>query len=210
MAIEVIDRFISSGSPNFAFHKTYVASTRPAAIASARSNSGTAATDIGRVVQWPQILSYVNGNGTLTAAPPAYIWDSVTTAPQDLFFAISTFPFSFAVSTGQAVIVELMVFCDNAHNVQIDIFDLTQGDLFTTLTPAGGLTDGSLNTGTVENPPFNWQTIRYYSNDSQTVPAARNGDTLEVVISFEAVNYSGSGVNPAGLAFIADIYLGSI
>ncbi|RAP74334.1 hypothetical protein [Paenibacillus montanisoli] len=198
-------RIISSNST------TFVATDRATAIANARANSGTLATDVGRVAaQWPRLLPYANDNsGSFTKAPPSYVWGSSTTTPQLLFFAVS--PSVFGLNTDNQVVLNLTVFCDNAHDVQIDLFDNTSGDLFTSLTPAGNLTDGLLdpNTGVVDDVPFNWLNVRYYSQFSTSVPASRNGHTFQLVVSFAAVNYSISppSFNPAALAFAIDVYL---
>jgi hypothetical protein len=206
-------RLISSANSVDFSGPTFVADDRASAIASARSRTGTQATAVGRLSSgYPQLLPYKNDNSpnTFTKNPPAYIWDSVTTTPQTRFFASS--PTNFvAFFTGDRVLVNLTVFCDNAHDVQIDIFDEDNNDLFTTITPIGNLTDGSLDpfTGTNDDTPFNWLNIRYYANLSDAVPLARNGHAFNFVVSFQAVNYTinpPEAPNPAALAFVADFY----
>ncbi|WCK53775.1 hypothetical protein PP175_21010 [Aneurinibacillus sp. Ricciae_BoGa-3] len=223
MAITPLTRLVSSGSATPAPRRTFVALDRPTAISLARANQGeqafalvaqadSVATDEGRVFQgWPKLTPYRNDNSNFTKIEPAYVWDSYTTAGQMRFFAISST--TFQLLTGQQVLIDLWVFCDNAHDVQIDVFDLTQSDTFTTISPPDNLSDGMLdpNTGTTDDVPFNWLNVQYYSNTSIPVPDTRNGDTFQVVLSFEAVNYNidpPNAFNPAGLSFAADLYLG--
>ncbi|RAP78571.1 hypothetical protein [Paenibacillus montanisoli] len=116
------------------------------------------------------------------------------------------------MATGMQILINITVFCDNAHDLQIDLFDTTAGNLFTTLTPIGNLTDGLLdpNTGVVDDVPFNWQNVRYYSIFTAPIPAERNFHSILIIPSFQAVNYSiapPGSFNPAALAFVADLYL---
>ncbi|WCK56179.1 hypothetical protein PP175_09825 [Aneurinibacillus sp. Ricciae_BoGa-3] len=207
MPILPFERIISGDS---SFSKTYVSSVdRATAIAQARSGSGTVAAIVGRVPQWPQLLPYTADN-VFSATPPSYVWDSVTATPQTRFFAVSTIGVTLA--TGQQFLVDLSVFCDDAHDSRIDIFDATDNKLFTTLTPASNLIGGNLdpNCGPTNEAPSNWLNIRHYSNASDAVPVGLNGHTFQIVISFETVNYNIVPLglpNPAALAFTADIWL---
>ncbi|GMA66299.1 hypothetical protein NZD89_28895 (plasmid) [Alicyclobacillus fastidiosus] len=194
--------------------QTVVALDRATAIAQARGIQVlNDSTEVGRIVQqYPQLLPYQNDNSSLSTVAPSYIWDSITTTPQIRFFALGTT--GFVLAAGNQLLVDLKVFCDNAHDVQIDIFDVTVGDLFTTITPAGNLTDGNLdpNTGVTDDIPYNWLNILYYTNTSIAVPDSRDGDTFQAVLSFQAVNYNISPPgtpNPAALAFVADIWMAS-
>jgi hypothetical protein len=161
---------------------------------------------------WPELRKYDNDNSTFSTVPdPEFIW---TTNPQPgdvRAFAVSSEPIPVTIGVGQDFVINLAVFTDNAHNVQID--SLNAGSLVIVPTTNLGvtLTDGSMdvNTGTTEIiPPFNWQFVRYYSIPV-SLGAVFIGLNVQFVFSFEAVNYSDPATlaeNPAGLAFVADIY----
>ncbi|SYX83435.1 hypothetical protein [Paenibacillus alvei] len=130
---------------------TFVGLNRASAIAQARVHSGVKATDVGRVTPlWPRLLKYENDDAFVPLFPdPKYVWDSFTTTPQIRFFA-QGFSNIF-LNVDEQIFVSLTVFCDNAHDVKIDIFDETNGDLFTTITPAAN-----------EIPLVAWNSAFYY------------------------------------------------
>lgn len=206
-----IGRLISKTSSSGNTTATFVSEeNRESAIAQALDNSGNIATDIGRdFPNWPQLLSYVNDNSSFTTTSPSYVWDSFTTTPQTRFFgaAITTPLLGNVEIYNYQLIVNLRVFCDNAHDVKIEVYNL-DGTLADTINPAANLIDGSLdpNAGTADDVPFNWLNIRYYSNNSNNLPA---NASYKVVVSFKAVNYNinpPGSPNPAGLAFALDVY----
>ncbi|MCR8842644.1 hypothetical protein NQ117_03030 [Paenibacillus sp. SC116] len=210
MSIQFYNRTVSSDS------STYVALDRASAIAQARAQSGVLATNVGReFAGWPILLPYVNDNSP--AAPvfnqaPQFVWDSFTTTPQTRFFAAPQFGV-LGLATDESMLFDLRVFCDNAHDVRIDLFDETAGDLFATITPAANLIDGSLdpNAGIANDVPYNWLNIRYYSNISPPTPPERSGNEFSYVISFQVVNYNiiPPVPNPAGLMFALDLWYSS-
>lgn len=188
---------------------TFVALDRATAISQALAGVGTIATVVSRNPQWPQLMPYTNDNSSFSTDTPSYVWDSFTTVPQTRFFAISS---GFIAAGISQILVDLRVFCDNAHDVQIQIYNAATNALVATMTPAAGLIDGSLDpaAGSADDVPFNWLNIRYYSNTAIALDLAL---AYKVVISFQAVNYNNSFIppgtpNPAGLAFAADIYAG--
>jgi hypothetical protein len=215
MPIIPLTRIVSGISGNLP-QRTFVALDRATAIAEAREDDGLLATNISRVTVWPELQPYTNDNSLMTLlfpTTPAYVWDSFTTTPQIRYFAVAST--QFTLTTGEALICILRVFCDNAHDARIDVFDLSDGDLFRTMTPAANLIDGSLdpNAGTADDVPFNWLNVRHFSSPTSlldAVPPSRNGHSFQVVLSFEAVNYNSPdpSLNPAGLAFVCDIYRG--
>jgi hypothetical protein len=208
-SITKIGRLVSRNTPLGSATATFVSPiSRNAAISMAIAGAGSVATNVGRVFSgWPQLLPYVNDNSGFTLTAPQYVWDSFTTTPQTRYFAAAIN--TPVLDSDAQLIVDLTVFCDNAHDALIEVFDAATGALVDTITPAPpvNLIDGSLdpNAGTADDVPFNWLNIRYYSNNSVQLPNASH----KVVVSFQAENYNinppGSN-NPAGLAFALDVY----
>jgi hypothetical protein len=208
--ITKIGRIVSRNTSLGPVTPTFVSPvSRDAAIAMAKANAGSVATNVGRVFSgWPQLLPYTNDNSGFTLQAPQYVWDLFTTTPQTRYFAAAIT--SSAILTGAQLIFNLRVFCDNAHDALIEVYDATTGALVDIITPAPpvNLIDGSLdpNAGTADDVPFNWLNVRYYSNVSKPIPV---DVTYDIVVSFRAENYNinppGSN-NPAGLAFALDVY----
>jgi hypothetical protein len=209
-SITKIGRLVSRNTPLGSATATFVSPiSRNAAIAMAIAGAGSVATNVGRVFSgWPQLLPYTNDNSGFTLQAPQYVWDSFTTTPQTRYFAAAIT--SSAILTGAQLIFNLKVFCDNAHDALIEVYDATTGELVDIITPAPpvNLIDGSLdpNAGTADDVPFNWLNVRYYSNVSKPIPV---DVTYDIVVSFRAENYNinppGSN-NPTGLAFALDVY----
>jgi len=193
---------------------TFIASDRDTAISLALDGTGTRATPYGRLFTgWPGLKPYSNDNAVFTFGPPPpddktpqYLWADTITAGERLGFAVASATFSNPAAEGGVCVVSLTVFGDNAHTAVVTIV-AEDGVFVANLTPSGvgdtpiPLVDGSM-APIDENPPFNWQDIRYYSNEIQIEPGS-----YRVVVSFEAQNYVSPPeiINPAGLAFVADI-----
>lgn len=166
------------------------------------------ATIISQFPTWPKLNNYTNDNGLGIPPPePQFIWDSSVSDGQSRGFATILSNFSFGSPT--FAIINLVVFTDNAHEAVIEVYNRDTQSVEFTLTPAPlPLIDGNMDpaTGYTETQPYNWQTVRFYSNHTPTFPI---GTSLALVLSFRVVNYNvipPLAINPAGLAFIADLY----
>ncbi|RAP74806.1 hypothetical protein [Paenibacillus montanisoli] len=158
---------------------------------------------------WPTIQKYANDNNPTfgAAANPAYIWSETPADPGESFgfAAISnSIPTLF---TDNQYVITVTVFSDNAHTLRISAYD-DEG-----LIPATNLNiflnDGDTTSfNPSENgisPPYGWQNVRSYTIN--TIVSVGIFDNVRFIISFTGVNYDSNGPeNPAGLAFIADIY----
>ena len=81
------------------------------------------------------------------------------------------------------------------------------GALAQSFTPEGGLVDGLMVPQASQTDdttfPFNWQKIRLWSSDGIDPESIDN----YLVVSFEVMNYlTADTINPAGLAYLVDIY----
>ncbi|RAP76804.1 hypothetical protein [Paenibacillus montanisoli] len=161
---------------------------------------------------WPSINKYDNDNNNPfnAVSNPVYVWSETPADPGESFgFAVRSNSIPLSLALGNEYLIALAVVSDNAHQVTISAYNAATLGLIATQTNLNfSLADGPLATGTTElSPPFGWQKVRFY-----TIPANLGvavGVSLDIffVISFTAVNYSSNGPdNPAGLAFIADIY----
>ena len=199
-----VQRLVSNGT------SVFIAADRTAAVAAAISGSGTLATVVPRYVAWPGLERLTNDNNSFFApfGEPQCIWDTTATDGQTRGFATASNPFTLTGTSELAV--SLAAFADNALEAQIDLVDAATSAIVSAPPLGVLLTDGSMDpasgTTTDINPPFNWQNIRFYSVNSGAIPAG----TYKVVVSFRGVNYNrASGtVNPAALAFVADVYSG--
>ncbi|MCR8644287.1 hypothetical protein NV379_16665 [Paenibacillus sp. N1-5-1-14] len=207
MSISIIrDRIVSSPST------TVVAIDRSTAISGLLNMTGTPATDVGRsFFAWPGLDSYSNDN-YFTPVTPAFVWGDTVIPGERLGFAASSQLTGNPSASSLSIIVFLTVFCDNAHDVVIQL--LQEGKPFpaVTITPVDGfnvplpLIDGTMTPmNEPVAPPFNWQTLRFYSG---TVDVEDSTSNYSAVVSFEGQNYlnQGSAPNPAGLAFVMDTY----
>lgn len=181
---------------------SYVAFDRDAAIALALAGNVGNATVVPRISAWPELVNYTNNNGVV--GDPQYIWDSTTSDGQSRGFAAR----SNAFSGFSNYVISLTTFCDNAHSVRIDIYELPEADpiLLETLTPPV-LIDGNMDpiTGLTEVQPYNWQSVRIYTIASSTL--STNNPHI-MIFSFTGVNYNVSSAgapNPAGIVFSVDI-----
>lgn len=197
-----LDRIISSSDTQVD------ASSREAAVMKAiNKETGTGTTqdavELGNLPGgiWPILDIYENDLAALNSLnlPPAFIWDDADASPGETrYFATARL-----IGTNQELLIFVLTFSDDAHKLFVEERS-PEGVLISSLTPMEGLTDGSLdpNAGAT-SAPFQWQQIRYWSTDDFFPASAEN----YLVISYEAVNYNPIGpVNPAGLAFVADIY----
>jgi len=159
-------------------------------------------------VVWPKLSSYINDDVFLPDEPE-YLWDSSISDGQSRGFAVvcDSFNHTFPVQ----VLTSLTVFTDNAHEAVIEIYNTVDPipALVASISPyPPPLIDGNMDPvkGYTEVQPYNWQTIRYFSNFSPLLPQNNN---YSVVVSFRAVNYNvfpPFSANPAGLAFVLDSY----
>jgi len=186
----------------------YVAANRNTAVLGAISGAGQLATEEPQsFMWWPNLQKFVNDSTPFgQTANPVYIWERVTSDGQSLGFAIASNPFTITATS--QLEIHLTAFADNALEAQLDLLDTATNTIVSTPPLGVLLTDGSMNpnTGvTVEtSPPYNWQSIRYYSVATSPIPAG----SYRVIVSFQVMNYNNfSGhPNPAGLSFVADIY----
>jgi hypothetical protein len=204
MPISQPDRIVSDSN-------IVVASDRDTAVSLLLAGEAGNVTIVPPNPLWPSLNEYNNDNSPLgPTAEPQYIWDSTTSDGQSRGFAGKGLGLDVIVPI--QLLVTLTVFTDNAHEAQIDIFDISGPNpvLAETITPTPQkLLDGNLDpvTGTTTDVshPFNWQKIRYYSNFSSILPAS----AYQMVVSFRVVNYNISppgAPNPAALAFVSDCY----
>ncbi|MFB9279465.1 right-handed parallel beta-helix repeat-containing protein [Cohnella cellulosilytica] len=197
-----IQRLVSNPS------SVYITTDRNSAVLVAISGIGQVATEQPQLYMWwPNLQKFANDNSPFGGTPnPVYIWDNTTSDGQTRGFAISSNP--FILDAASQLVINLNAFADNALEAQIDLVDAATNQIISAPPMGALLTDGSMNpnTGvTVEtSPPYNWQSIRFYS----VVTAPILPGSYKVIVSFQVVNYSNfSGYpNPAGLAFVADIY----
>jgi hypothetical protein len=159
---------------------------------------------------WPMLTPYTNDtSGGLfvtvpfnTVPPPQFIWDSDTFGQGETrYFAVAV-----ELEDTEEHVVSVTTFADNAHRMFVEEWT-PEGNLVTSITPPEGLFDGPMTANASEDEdkesPFNWQRIRIWSKDGISTGTAGNF----LVISWEVLNYNTTDtVNPAGLAFQADIY----
>ena len=197
-----IQRLVSNPST------VYITADRNSAVLAAISGIGQIATEQPQLYMWwPNLQKFANDNSPFGGTPnPVYIWDNTTSDGQTRGFALSSNP--FILDTSSQLVINLNAFADNALEAQIDLVDAATNQIISAPPLGALLTDGSMNpsTGvTVEtSPPYNWQSIRFYS----VVTAPILPGSYKVIVSFQVVNYSNfsGSPNPAGLAFVADIY----
>ncbi|HHY83609.1 MAG TPA: hypothetical protein GX505_13175 [Clostridiales bacterium] len=156
---------------------------------------------------WPELSKYENdtsGSGSpdiISVPPPQFIWNQASfPAGQVQYFAQA-----YQIESGDQHVVFVAVFADNAHELYIEEYT-PEGEFAQRITPEDGLTDGlmvasaSLTDDT--DFPFNWQKVRLWSSSFEPL----NADGY-LVISFKAINYDAiDSVNPAGLAYLVDVY----
>ncbi|PZE19841.1 right-handed parallel beta-helix repeat-containing protein [Paenibacillus xerothermodurans] len=179
---------------------TFAAASKTAAVLAAMSGTGTLAQDIGNVnAVWPEIHDYEAPNNATLFGSPQIVWADLSLDPGEL----SYFAQAFAAPSIDSHVVAATVFADNAHRLYIEEYDAA-GTLIQSITPPGGLNDGSMVPGssltTDAAPPYNWQRLRQYTKVFNPVQAGSS-----IVITVEALNYVTSGpINPAGVSFVAD------
>ncbi|WP_123042473.1 hypothetical protein [Cohnella candidum] len=189
---------------------TFVGPDRNTAISGALSGSGTPATNYTPRLYfgWPGLAPYSNDNG-LPKLTPSYVWDSTIGNGERIGVAARTSFISNPGAIALSIAVSIAVFCDNAHDTQIQIFRQGEPFPYATITPKDTfgvplpLSDGSMTPIDEPGPTFNWQDIRFYSSNIILTPADA---PYSVVLSIEGQNYISSGPNPAGIAFVMDSY----
>lgn len=204
MPVIIHSRLVSDTSTN-------VANSREAAVLLALSNEPGNATIVPRSPLWPSLNRYTNDNTFNSSEPqPDYIWDSTISNGQTRGFAKAYLV--APTNTPAEIIVNLSAFSDNAHEVFIEVYRDNPFTLVKTLNPfLVPLEDGNMDpisgTTTDISPPYNWQSIRYFSNVTPLLPPVAPNNYI-LVVSFRVINYIPLGEpNPAGLAFVFDVYL---
>ncbi|HHY82373.1 MAG TPA: hypothetical protein GX505_06800 [Clostridiales bacterium] len=159
---------------------------------------------------WPILEPYTNDNsgGLLSPLPgvpaPKFIWDDLTMEPGETRY------FAHAVElTGNPedtdFVIFIATFADDAHRLFLEEWT-PEGEFVFAFNFDGGEVDGNMSPTTFMGelcPPYNWQIIRYFSMDG--IYVEQEGNFL--VLSYEVVNYNSIGaVNPAGLAYVMDVY----
>lgn len=205
MPIIPIQRVVSSTT------NTVAAIDRATAVSNLLAGSSSNVVNVGNIGGYPEIVKYTNDNNTAFGGTtdPQIIWSQIPTVSGESHgFAVQSDLIPLSVGIINSFLISLAVFCDNAHLSRIQI--VNDLGVFLVPQPTGldvDLLDGSLNIFTAETLPYNWQRVRYYTIPVSlgTITAATN---VRFVFSFSAVNYNidPSLPNPAGLAFIADIY----
>lgn len=225
MAITPVQRLVSSAD-------VIARPTRAMAIAALLAGNPGNSVVIGNIPSiWPQIAKYDGDNNDIptvvtvpasppfnTVADPAIIWYTnpiVNLASGETYaFAAQTNVFPGLAVLSSAV-VAIAVFADNAHTLQIDLYNAVTNTVVATTKLSTVIADGNMSgaTGLTEiTPVYNWQKVRFYTIPFN-IPLGATV-TYKIVYSFEVTNYQsplGGGTtqttNPAGLAFIADLYL---
>jgi hypothetical protein len=189
------------------------AADRPTAVANLLGGAAANVVNVGNPDEvWPVLLKYNNDNSTFgSSADPQFVWTQSTFIPGESHgFAAQSAAIPLTVGVVNSFVLTLAVFADNAQVAHIDAVNALTLAIIPTTNLGVDLTDGSLNPSTSLteiSPPYNWQGVRYY-----TIPVTFGlvAAALDVrfVFSFEVVNYDNNGgpFNPAGLAFVADIY----
>jgi hypothetical protein len=160
---------------------------------------------------WPNILKF---NNDVDGSNPQAIWVAPGTATpgQTIGFAAATTIAITAPLLLTSLKVSMAVFADNAVEARVQAYTVTTLPVLPVLIPIPNLnvplTDGTITDPNAENtatPPFGWQNVRYFS--LETAPAQPIALGVQIVFSFQVLNYNDNGpANPAGLAFIADVY----
>lgn len=112
---------------------------------------------------------------------------SVSVEHIDAFFILFLLQYALS-STGmnnKISYLNLTVFTDNAHEAVIELYnlDLPKPALVTSLNPTPlPLNSGSMDpvTGFTEVQPYNWQTVRFFTNYTSTLPTS---NLLGLVVS---------------------------
>jgi hypothetical protein len=157
---------------------------------------------------WPELTEYVNDNRGLLnedipqVPPPEFIWDQRNFPGGEVRY----FAQAFNIDSIREHVIFTAVFADNAHRFFIEE-RAPGGTLIQSFTPDGGLVDGLMVPQASQTDdttsPYNWQKIRLWSSDDIDPQSANNF----FVFSFEVMNYlTADTVNPAGLAYLIDIY----
>lgn len=206
MPIIPIQRVVSSTT------NTVAAIDRATAVSNLLAGNPPNVVNVGNILgNYPEIVKYTNDNNTAfgSTPDPQIIWSQTPIVSGESHgFAAQSDVIPLSVGIVNNFLISLAVFSDNAHLSRIQI--VNDLGVFLAPQPTGldvDLLDGSLNILTVETPPFNWQRVRYY-----TIPVSLGliavSTNVRFVFSFTAVNYNHdpSLPNPAGHAFIADIY----
>lgn len=161
---------------------------------------------------YPNLKEFDNDNAfpDVQTADPNFIWDSANQVSGEKLGFATGFEQEVVENNIVDFVVFLQAFADNAHNALISIYDRATLQKLFDVTPL--LQDGDMDpsTGLSETqPPFGWQTVRYYSNTFTLRQTQGQTNLFLIVLSFEVQNYvhpNNPPFNPAALAFVADFY----
>lgn len=187
------------------------AANRAAAVASLLAGNPPNVFNVGNAINmWPEQRRYTNDNNAAFsgAANPQFVWTTaLPLAGVNQGFAVQSKVIPLTVGAINSFVISLSSFADNAHRPRIEAINAANSAVIPIGDLGLDLTDGSLNPLTTEVAPYNWQMIHYYTIPI-TFGLVAAPLSIRFIISFEAVNYiSAAGpVNPAGLAFVSDIY----
>ncbi|RCW50891.1 hypothetical protein [Paenibacillus prosopidis] len=205
MPIVSIQRVVSSTTT------TVTAIDRATAVSNLLAGTPPNVVNVGNSGPWPEIVKYTNDNNTAFAGTPdpQIIWSQASPlSGESRGFAAQSVVIPLSVGIINNFLISLAVFADNAHLSRIQV--VNDVGVFLVPQPTGldvDLLDGPMNVFTMEPPPFSWQRVRYY-----TIPVSLGlisvPTSVRLIFSFTVANYiqPDAGNNPAGLAFIADIY----
>lgn len=153
---------------------------------------------------WPELAKF-NDDPNFPGVPnPIAIWGPSTASGQTYWFATKSG--SVPTSATPEILITLTAFCDNAIEAQYFIYDFNNTLAVTGTLLTDGVFDADAGTTTDRYPPYNWQKVRFYSN---LVTTGLTAGAYYIVFTFHGMNYNVAyGPNPAGLAFVADVYSG--
>lgn len=207
MPVVPIQRLVSSTT------NVVAAADSATAVNLALTGAAPNVVDVGNAPRvWPQLAKFDNDNTLFGTAPnPQFVWSQPTFVPGETHgFAVVSAIIPLQVGIINDFIISLTVFADNAVTASIQAYSPLTISFFPVPGLDVPLTAGSqdpitgLTTDVVN--PYNWQNVRFYS-----IPASLGlisvALSVQFVFSFQVTNYFTIGdVNPAGLAFAADIY----